>query len=850
VLDGTVRIPSRQEVIDRTKVVLINDVTSGSDDDKYSSPETLFEGLYRMDGDGNLRDNKSFFKKTGRYPTVPTVFGLDDAPAQSFQVQVNKSACSSRWPTIASKVTEFDSLFNQEYTGDIYAGRHENGWVTYNPYKTGQTASGSIPFQYNTCDRMELTWSQYNAGVIKEYADSVTLYLSNYDNFLDTGLKTNVIKIYGSTSEPTYSWTDRGSHQASSVTKSWTGGVFTLTIQHNGSLDITINCAGTATGRLTDYTPAVLASPDKPMVYTGPLQYEAECFDYKNIAGIVESGYGEPVRNYTGQGYVQLGTNSAAAVRDTVTVLKSGTYRLETRYSVTGANISTIDLYVNGIRAAMPTFTQTPSLSDWAVHKQNITLNAGANTIEFRANATGASSIYFDNIVVVPTVYYGNGILIEENGPGFVSVDGTIDNTYLGYTGDGYANPNDAIGAGMDWEMEFDASITKSFTLRYACPDNRTADLIVNGQIVASEIQFPSTGSWSAWDFVTVYASTNAGIFDVRLQSTSVAGLPNVDSMEVAGILAFVPAVPSGLTAAVGDTSVTLDWNANTESDLAGYNVYRSTTPASGYVLLNTSLLSSAHFTDTNVSNYTTYFYVVTAVDNSAYESGYSEEISAMPNDGRIVQLSAVDFESGLGDWVNITDDDTFDWLRNSGGTLTSQTGPDSGAPDSTWYVYLETSPSGAGRIAILESPLIRGYRRTLSFYYHMFGVNIGTLNVDVYDGAWHEAVWTLSGQQQSSETEEYMQAFVDLKAYKGPIKIRFRGIGAAGSLGDMAIDDIEVTGGRLYGDMNGDNLVDMDDLMDFAGYWLQEDCGLDLNDDCTITLYELAVFAQNWLTN
>ena len=37
VVDGTIRIPTRQEVIDRTKVVVIQDNNSGTDDNKYST---------------------------------------------------------------------------------------------------------------------------------------------------------------------------------------------------------------------------------------------------------------------------------------------------------------------------------------------------------------------------------------------------------------------------------------------------------------------------------------------------------------------------------------------------------------------------------------------------------------------------------------------------------------------------------------------------------------------------------------------------------------------------------------------------------------------------------------------
>ncbi len=402
ILDGTVRIPTRQEVIDRTKVVIVNDVNSGSSDDIYSSPETLFEGLYRMDGDGNLRNNKSFFKKTGRYPTIPTVYGLSDGPANSFEVKVNKSAYATRWPSISSKVNEFNSLFPEEYSGDLYAGRHENGWVIYNPFKTGQTASASIPFKYNTSEKVELSFSQYSSSVMKEYADKVTFYLTNFDNVLNTGLKTDIIKIFGSTSEPTFTYTDRGDHQApvSVVSSDWSDGVFTLTIQHNGPMDVTINCAGTATDRMTNITEATLVEPSKPPVYIGPRQYEAECFDYKNISGITTGGQSGSVRNYSGQGYLRMGTNASASVRDTVYALRTGAYHLITKYSASGGNVNSLDLYVNGIKVATPVFTKTATESDWDYLKQIITLNEGKNVVEFKANGSSTYSLTLDNIVI------------------------------------------------------------------------------------------------------------------------------------------------------------------------------------------------------------------------------------------------------------------------------------------------------------------------------------------------------------------------------------------------------------------------------------------------------------------
>lgn len=400
ILDGTVRIPSRKEVIDRTKYVIINNVNSGSNDSIYSSPKLLFDGLYRMDGDGYYDNNKTFFKKTGRYPTIPTVYQLNDADAKTFQYQINKSTMNSRWSTVNNKVNELNTIFPKEYLGDIYAGRIENGWVTYNPNKTKKAAKGSIPFKYNTCDSMALAFSQYTAGVVKEYTNNVTFYLNNYDDEINTGLKADTIWIYGSAAEPTWSYVERGSHQASTIVKSWSNGVFYLAIRHNGPLDITVNCSGTATDRLTSYTNATLTSPVKPAIYTGPRQYEAECFDRKSVSNVVTSGYSGTIRNYTGQGYIQFGTNSAASIRDTVNVLKNGIYKLQTKYSVAGGTVTTIDLYVNGTKVATPTFSQTTTESNWAINTQYVTLNAGNNSIIFKANATGAYGLNFDNIVV------------------------------------------------------------------------------------------------------------------------------------------------------------------------------------------------------------------------------------------------------------------------------------------------------------------------------------------------------------------------------------------------------------------------------------------------------------------
>jgi len=99
-----------------------------------------------------------------------------------------------------------------------------------------------------------------------------------------------------------------------------------------------------------------------------------------------------------------------------------------------------------------------------------------------------------------------------------------------------------------------------------------------------------------------------------------------------AGIINIPPAAPTGLVATAGNETVGLDWNDNIEPDVAGYNVYRSTISGSGYVKQNGPIVSLSEYTDDMVTNSTTYYYVVKAVDTNDLESGYSNEDSATPD--------------------------------------------------------------------------------------------------------------------------------------------------------------------------------------------------------------------------
>ena len=90
------------------------------------------------------------------------------------------------------------------------------------------------------------------------------------------------------------------------------------------------------------------------------------------------------------------------------------------------------------------------------------------------------------------------------------------------------------------------------------------------------------------------------------------------------------PPAPSGLTAAASYGQVSLSWTAS--AGATSYNVYRSTTNGGPYTQI-TSGVTTTNYTDTGLSNGTTYYYVVTAV-NVIGESGYSNQAGATSTGG------------------------------------------------------------------------------------------------------------------------------------------------------------------------------------------------------------------------
>ncbi|MCF1192324.1 RICIN domain-containing protein [Mangrovimonas sp. AS39] len=137
------------------------------------------------------------------------------------------------------------------------------------------------------------------------------------------------------------------------------------------------------------------------------------------------------------------------------------------------------------------------------------------------------------------------------------------------------------------------------------------------------------------------------GWFYIRSRESShciqVNGTGNVEQWEITGnfeqqwrflpISAEVefsaPQVPDNLVSTSRKTSIQLDWTANTETDLAGYIIFRAESSGGDFQTIGRNI-SENSFVDNTVVEGITYYYKIKATDESLNGSDYSNEVSGI----------------------------------------------------------------------------------------------------------------------------------------------------------------------------------------------------------------------------
>lgn len=409
VIDGTMYIPTQQEVIDKTKIILVNDVKSGSDEDKYATWGDLYDGIYKQSdpfnrNNGQWMDNFWYLKKTGRYGTIPMTPCLTDL-STGIETKVKKSQRNSVWSSQNVKISKFNQAYPEVSTGDLFVSRYRNQLVTYTPYtylNEKTTASANVPLLYNTCTSMDLTWGKLSSALVKEYADSICFYMNNFRSDTVKNVEDKIV-INGVTAEPKLSWTKRVEASAT-VTPSWDAakGIYTLVVSHNGPVDVKIECQGAETNRQTDYVAnAALPRPVQPEDYYGTLIIEAEDMDNYGVQSMEQTPYYSSyrwVRGQSGNGFVVMGTNAAGALRKVFKVKKGGEYRIAVRYCNTHKD-DYVRIRINDNAAQRVKFLKTES-NVWRKDTITATLNAGEN--KFYLLNTMGIDMMVDQVIFSP----------------------------------------------------------------------------------------------------------------------------------------------------------------------------------------------------------------------------------------------------------------------------------------------------------------------------------------------------------------------------------------------------------------------------------------------------------------
>jgi hypothetical protein len=159
----------------------------------------------------------------------------------------------------------------------------------------------------------------------------------------------------------------------------------------------------------------------------------------------------------------------------------------------------------------------------------------------------------------------------------------------------------------------------------------------VNAETVVGEVELTDEPSFTLLDRSFAWEKT----YDYRLTVVTVIAQEKASEQQVEGddtpavtVVAhdvFPPATPAGLQAVFSGPGqkpfIDLIWAPDTESDLAGYNVYRREQDGQA-VKLNSDVVKTPTFRDTEVLSGREYFYSVSAIDVRGNESPRSEDAS------------------------------------------------------------------------------------------------------------------------------------------------------------------------------------------------------------------------------
>lgn len=149
--------------------------------------------------------------------------------------------------------------------------------------------------------------------------------------------------------------------------------------------------------------------------------------------------------------------------------------------------------------------------------------------------------------------------------------------------------------------------------------------------------------------------------------------------------------------------------------------------------------------------------------------------------------------------WTRTPNTNTYMWVPGPSTVVNNFTGPATDVSGNGKFMYTETVTfSNPPNPALLLTPFLNLATATapqVSFYYYMYGSQVGTLTVQASNGGPWSTLGTISGQQQTNNSSAWVKVTYPLTTFAGDtVRIRFQGTKASlSNLSRIAIDEIVV---------------------------------------------------------
>ena len=318
--------------------------------------------------------------------------------------------------------------------------------------------------------------------------------------------------------------------------------------------------------------------------------------------------------------------NGAVTLSVATGTMTPGTYSSAVTLTATGANSVTIPASFTvtappaiGASPATLSFTATQGGANPAPQTLSIS-NTGGGTLNWTANETTPW------LTLSTTGGTGNGSITLTATTGSLSV-GTTSGTVILSGGTG-ATPvtipiTFTIAAAPNITLN-PSSLTYTATQGAANPTNQTVSLTTSG----------GTFNWTVnddvtWLTVSPASGSSSSTLTVSVNTAGLTAATQTGTITVSGTGASSKTIAVTLTVnAPMTSSATLTWNPNTDTDLAGYKIYRASQSGAYGAALATVPVGTMSYQATGLSANTTYFFVITAYDNAGNESPFSNEVS------------------------------------------------------------------------------------------------------------------------------------------------------------------------------------------------------------------------------